>query len=135
MKEQKTVFMSDDDGFLGRWMKLTKFVIYLIVMILWAAIGFVIWIPLIVRMILIFTGSIIAEVISTDKNYTALLEQRLNYAISFYPGGFRRIEDSIFGDPDEVTKRPDMSGDLRIILGEVIWSAVFWTITSFLLPF
>ena len=135
MKEQKTVFMYDDDGFLGRWMKLTKFVIYLIVMILWAAIGFVIWIPLIVRMILIFTGSIIAEVISTDKNYTALLEQRLNYAISFYPGGFRRIEDSIFGDPDEVTERPDMSGDLRIILGEVIWSAVFWTITSFLLPF
>jgi len=128
-----SVFLSDDDGLTGRFIKLTQFIIYVIVLLIWAVIGFLMWVPLIFRMILIFTGSVIAEAISTDKNYTALLEKRLNYAIAFYPSTFNRIQDSIFGDPDMVHERPDMSGDLKVIIFELFWSTIFWGVLRYII--
>ena len=121
-------FLSEGDSLAVRFVKLTKIIIYVLVILMWAVIGFIIWIPMLVRMIVIFSGSVIAEAISSDKNYTAMLEKKLVYAIHFYPATFNRIEDSIFGDPDQITERPDMEGDIRLILFEVAWSAAVWFI-------
>ena len=78
-------FWKDGDNLAIRFIKLTKITIYFSVILIWAVIGFLIWVPLLVRMVVIFAGSVVAEAISSDKNYTAMFEQKLAYAVHFYP--------------------------------------------------
>ena len=119
------------DGITGRFIQGIKWIVYIVVMLMWAVIGFALWVPLIFRMTLRFTATVMLEAISTDKNYTAIMEARMNYAIAFYPQTFNRISDSVFGDPDTVSKPPDMKGDLKLILIEIAWSAVVWSVVIF----
>ena len=121
-------FWKDGDNLAIRFIKLTKITIYFAVILIWAVIGFLIWIPLLVRMVVIFSGSVVAEAIASNKNYTAMFEQKLAYAVHFYPSTFNRIEDSIFGDPDVLIDRPDMEADARSIIFELVWSTIVWFI-------
>ena len=102
---------------------LVTFFIWILVTVIWAVIGLILWIPLLIRTILLFTGSVVAEAI-TRKNYTGAVEQMLRYAIMFYPGAFQIIRDSIYDDPE--LGHWEFSVDWKILLGEVLWTAVVW---------
>ena len=130
---ERSIVLTNDDGFAGKFVALTKFLVYILIILIWTVFGFLMWIPLIFRMMLLFTGSVIEEAIVANKNYTALIEARLNYAIAFYPSTFNRIGDSIFGNPDKIEERPDMKGDLKLILFEVGWSITCWALSTYVI--
>jgi len=91
--------------------------------------GFVFWIPLLLKMIAYFSSMI---TISTFRNIQIKAAQdRLNFAIEFYVVGFVKILDILKRKNFQEIKLEDIAPinfwDLFIsIIWDVLWTLVFW---------
>jgi len=75
--------------------RVVHFLVHLIVLAVWAVIGFVLWIPFLTRMILIFTGAVIVTIYKNSNPTRA--QRALEAAIRFYIHGFEIISARCVG--------------------------------------
>lgn len=108
---------------------IVRFIVTAITLIIWGVVGFVLWIPLLTRMIAYFVSMIAASsFISTN---VAVAQQRLNYAIEFYINGFRKIIGVMTktSSDEEVlqnTLPTRLEEFFKVIATDLIWTIIFW---------
>ena len=103
-------------------------VMWVVLIIVWAVIGFFLWIPLMTRCVGFFSFNLS---VSVFKPSTSLErgEKALHSSIEFYSDGFNRISKSIWNPP--LTRgRVDELGMVHIwmLLKEVCWATLIWCI-------
>lgn len=105
-------------------------VVLVIVTALWMVIGFFLWVPLLVRMIAIFTAAVVSSMYSGISPIPA--RDGLIFAMAFYSDGFILIWSTFKGEPKERTfskvSRPD---NLSRVLLELSLAAAFWVAVIF----
>lgn len=109
-------------------------VTYIIVCLLWSIIGIILWVPLLFRIISVYTAVVMAA--SFKKFDMKNSQKRLDTVITFYIDGFRRIISSfgISSDEDIISSPPLNNKHAELIIrigGEMTWSAIFWITTYF----
>jgi len=115
-----------------------RVLVTLIVLFIWTIIGFLFWIPLLLKMIAYFSSMI---TISTFRNVQIKAAQdRLNFAVEFYVRGFVKILDILKRKNLEEIKLEDITPvdfwDLFIsIIWDILWTLVFWGGVIFLIYF
>lgn len=62
-----------------------------IVTLLWALIGFVLWIPFVLRAIAVFSGAVMLATVARDRSISATASQGLMISVTFFAEGFRYI--------------------------------------------
>jgi hypothetical protein len=128
-----TVFPADIESLpplakLAKESRLVRFVLRLVglfTLALWTVIGFLLWVPLLTRMITIFFGALIAAMVSGRDPTDA--KNHLDFAAAFYIRGFMLIKDAIAGVPHR-------SGPFFVpqqehwykIARELIFAIIFW---------
>lgn len=106
-----------------------RVLVTLVVLGIWTIMGFVFWIPLLLKMIAYFSSMI---TISTFRNIQIKAAQdRLNFAIEFYVVGFVMILDILKRKKLEKIKLEDIAPvdfwDLLFsIIWDILWTVVFW---------
>ena len=114
---------------------LIRIFVTFIVLAIWTVIGFLFWIPLLIRMIAYFSSMI---TISTFRRIEIRHAQdRLNFAIEFYINGFVKILDILNRKKLEDLKLEDIKPidiwDLFVsIIWDIFWSLIFWGSLVFL---
>lgn len=111
-----------------------KTIVTVLVLVAWAIIGLVLWIPLLTRMIAYFVGVITASAFRTLDTHKAMAN--LNFAIEFYINGFRRILAVIHRTDSEDTQPPALDNTefvgivdfLKSVATDLIWAIVFWAV-------
>jgi hypothetical protein len=101
---------------------LIRLVVAALCVALWAIVGLVVWIPLLLRSVLGFTLTILLANLTRWKPSAA--GQALERAMSFYADGFRRIFRT-FDDAPESSHTGATPDLLRFGL-EMLWTAIFW---------
>lgn len=99
-------------------------IIAVIVTVLWSVIGFLIWIPLLTRMTMLFTAAILTTML-TGRDPTDA-ERKLEFAIMFYARGFYLLRETFSGTTHHGQfdlPQPQHVGRLII---EIIFCLVFW---------
>lgn len=101
--------------------------IWLFVTLVWAIVGFLLWVPLLARSTLLMCAAIPLEACTNKKGYTDQAERALASTIEIYPKGFRIITRSIFN------KVPgcghwELESDGRLMAKEIFISFMFWII-------
>lgn len=94
--------------------------IKLFAILVWTVVGFLIWIPLLIRSIAAYTVGVTAAIIAGNK--TIGMARILPDAITFYAGGFRRISESF----DETTDTSFRRIHLPRVLAECAWAILVW---------
>src|SRR5439155_15975451 len=100
-------------------------VVYVFVGLLWAVIGFVIWVPFLTRMILIFTAAVVKSVYSESNMHNA--ERGLDAAVTLYIRGFQRVERPVTVEVIRASWRGE-SGTPRLFDGPE--EKRFWAVLS-----
>lgn len=89
--------------------------------IIWAVVGLLVWIPLLVRTTAVYCAAVTFYAIGGTK--ARGLASMLPDAISFYGRGFQRIEESFDEDDTNDPREPVPIGRVAIECG---WTLVFW---------
>jgi len=106
--------------------KAVMFFVLLVTLIVWAVVGFVFWIPLLVRATTIFALALLPA--AFNRQDIGGLHDLLEEASSFYFRGFHSAiavlnESGGYGDVDV--------GIGRIVV-EILWTTAFWLFTIYL---
>jgi hypothetical protein len=113
-----------------RFMRYLTWSILSICLALWAVVGFVFWVPLLLSSMIRFSLSLSRSMLSGAEPTEAGMI--LRNTVSFYRRGFTVAIDAVFGDPAEkakkkVTKNSAKTARLsRHLFFEVLWAFVFW---------
>jgi len=108
---------------------LIRVIVIIIVLVIWSVIGFLFWIPLLIKMIGYFSSMI---TISTFRNIDIRHAQnRLNFSIQFYIIGYVKILDILkrkkFDELKLEDNFPINIWDLFIsIIWDILWTLLFW---------
>jgi hypothetical protein len=96
--------------------------IFVTVAIVWAVIGFVLWIPLLVRVTTVFSAMVVHATITGQR--PDALRGYLESASRFYPEGFRIALDVVH----KPANNKPQSLHIRFwpVFAECIWTAAFW---------
>ncbi len=109
----------------SRVIRLLTGVITAIVLVLWTVLGFLLWIPLLTRMIVVFTSAVISAMFTGRDPSDA--RNHLEVAITFYSRGFHLIRNSMSGETQKsgpfVVPHP---GHMVRLLKEVAFCLLFW---------
>ena len=119
-----------------RLIKIVKLIVTLIVFAIWSIVGFVLWIPLLTRMIAYFVSFIAAS--SFREMNIKHAQDSLNSAIEFYINGFRRIRHVMIDKYPEPATLPTMDNSLPVdfldffksVAADIGWAIIFWVIVS-----
>jgi hypothetical protein len=100
-------------------------VILCMTLAVWAVIGFIFWIPLLVRVTTVFSAMVIHAAITQQG--PGQLRDSLETASGFYPLGFRVAIETLY-NPNAGLGSRRASYDLGIgrVLVEVLWTVAFW---------
>ena len=95
------------------------------VIAIWAVLGFLLWVPLLTRMIFVFTATVVTSMYTGHDPTHA--RHALEAAMSFYSRGFALIFDSMQGDLQKHGPFiiPE-SAHMARMLWELIFSVLFW---------
>lgn len=92
---------------------------------MWAVVGFLLWIPLMTRMILLFFSAVISTMFTGRDPTHARIS--LDYAITFYSRGFELIRDSMRGTLHRSGPFAIPEGDhLWRVVRELLFAIFFW---------
>lgn len=99
------------------------FLLLVVVFAVWAVVGFVFWIPLLTRAVLVFAASVVHAVITGQR--ASGLRDYLRDASSFWFEGFQIAKQTLYppsGEPSE------WKLEIRIgrVLAESVWTAAYW---------
>lgn len=91
----------------------------------WAIVGLVFWIPLLVRAMVRFSVTLVQA--TMDGEHPTEAARTLRDAISFYRRGFVMTIDAVNGrDPEESDRRKQTRVTGSRMLREIAWAAVIW---------
>ena len=111
-------------------MRIIKIITMLIAVAVWFPLGLILWIPILVRTVVLFSGSIPVSMLAGNPRHSQNRTESLELATGFYLNGFRLIFVSLYSTdvhPHNPTSNPGMS---RILFREFIWTTIFWGILS-----
>jgi len=110
-----------------------RFAVRCLVLGVWSIIGLIVWIPLLLRVVSIYSFSIIPLTLSGNKAALKRVSQALQAATTFYVNGFKLALSALSADkPDEFndeTNEPSLSLDST--LKELLISLAFWGLAFF----
>jgi hypothetical protein len=113
-------------------MKVIAYCIYIVALVIWTIVGFLFWIPFLARSIAAFSGMILYSAL-TGVDSKALGRQ-VEQAIEFYPVGFRRIGEALFGATGTTDAQPPVVKFDRFVL-DIVWTLLFWgLLLAWLIP-
>lgn len=104
--------------------------VFLLVIIVWGFIGFFYWIPVLARSIGVFAAAITVAAFKSVELEGA--KEGLDYAITFYADGFRRIVETLYTAEGHGarTHRPETLRrfllGLLVLIPNTVWSVLFW---------
>lgn len=102
---------------------------------LWAAIGFLLWLPLVVRAMARFSFALAGSMLSGERPIRA--GENLREAVSFFRRGFSVAVDAVFHDPTKEKKEEARPRRKRLsprdFVFEVLWATVFWYLLLYFL--
>jgi len=109
-------------------------IVRIIVLGSWLYLGFFFWVPLLIRMVVYFTWSIVIYSFTGSEITNA--QRKLDRAIRFYAEGFRKINRAVSSGPisDEPAQRQGYKF-LWGILPDLAFSFVFWMIAGIVYGF
>ena len=117
-------------------LQIIRYIACVIVVIGWATVGFVLWVPLLVRMIIYFIGVVSAASFrGMDLSHA---RSGLDFAIEFYVNGFRialTTLDKKLLSPVFIPQnyKPISFLDfIRVMAINSIWTAIFWGFSYFM---
>jgi hypothetical protein len=98
--------------------------VFIVVLVAWAGVGLIVWIPFLLRSIAVYTVGILRSAV-TGRD-AAHLREPLELAQTFYSRGFRNIIDNYEGQtPGHDPPRRDYEGAGRLF-AEMVWATLFW---------
>ena len=103
-----------------------KLLVSLLVMVIWSVIGFLLWIPLLFRITVLYC-SVVASSMFVETPI-AKAEQALNYASVFYIRGFKK-NLNLIQYSEEINTKEELSigfGELCTVSINIFWSMFFW---------
>ena len=112
-------------------MAIVELPVLMILLVLWAGIGFLYWVPLLVRMIAYYTFTVLRVALGVTENLDEAMEA-LEFAIGFYGRGFRMmlgVFDSSTSQIAAFGNEFGSGGGLESwikLLSQTAWTAVFW---------
>ena len=126
-KDRTGVGMLLEKGFIA----VVREFVRLIVLGLWSLIGLFFWIPLLARMVVYFTWSVVLASFAGSDVGSA--QSRLDRAIRFYVVGFKNINHAVSKGPvTDASAGPLGRRFLWGILPDIAFSVVFWTVLGLL---
>lgn len=99
----------------------------------WAVLGFIFWIPLLVRIIAAFCASLAYNMVVQNPGAIQKSRISLELAISFYAKGFSIIRETIFEPNKKVTANPAEEFHIYSFIAQLVWTIIFWS--TLFLPF
>ena len=105
--------------------------VLIILLVLWAGIGFAYWVPLLVRMIAYYTLSVLRVALGVTESLDDAMEA-LGFAVDFYGKGFRMILGVFDSSTNKIAAFGNdfgSGGKLESWLkmfGQTAWTVVFW---------
>lgn len=105
---------------------LVRFIAYIV----WAVVGFALWVPFLVRTVLMFNGAMIYATVTRHRGRLQAARQMLDVATTFYLLGFRNIRE--WTDDQPPPDAPEFSlamSPLKLLayfLGELFWAVSIW---------
>jgi len=112
-------------------MNIIFLVIILIVLVIWAVVGFIMWIPMLFRGIAVYSSSLTyAATVNAPPSYMKRRDVELQRVTKFYMQGFSRIFQ-MYKDKDtqyDETNDPHRNESMKIgrFLIEILWTLIFW---------
>jgi len=123
-------------NFVQLFIFIIRLIVTFVVLGIWTVIGFVLWIPLLTRMIAYFSGIVVTSAFSR-KVSTDEAQKHLNFAIEFYVYGYKKVLEVLQRDDDEIESQSPTPIDLwelvKTVLVDIIWTLMFWSGIVFLL--
>jgi hypothetical protein len=113
----------DDDGLTARILRGLTLGILTVCMGIWAVVGAVFWIPLLVRTMVLFSVALIQATL--DGKQPSAAAQTLREAVTFYRRGFLVTRSAVLGEPLDQPPAP-ANIDVGRLLREMVWAAVIW---------
>ncbi len=102
----------------------------------WAVIGFLIWVPLLMRMVAYFVG--IVGLSTYQRVDVRQAQRRLDFATSFYARGFRQVQESVQSlDSEEHydliphSEPIDLAHFFKTTVVDFVWAIAFWSFIYF----
>lgn len=104
-------------------------IIKLIVALIWAIVGLLIWIPILIRMMFFYISIVCYYTIMEWEIKATKLISLLENTASIYRNGF----ENIFNENDrKIIQRKDANSK-KEIWGELLWALIFWG--TIIIPF
>lgn len=113
-----------------------KFIVGLVVLLVWTTVGFLLYVPLLARQIAVYSVALSAA--SLGKGSIDRAQASLEKAIEFFPKGYSlawRVITAPDGRTSTSTSRPDPGISFWSLACEIFWSAVFWASTAWTLGY
>lgn len=118
-----------EESLAGRISSTLLRVMMIVVWGVWAPIGFLLWIPLLVRATIVFAAFVVhAAITGQDPTH---LRQHLEAAIDFWFAGFRFARETVQPQSSSV-RRPFESQTSRVLI-EILWAIAFWVALTLLI--
>src|SRR5712691_4674925 len=101
------------------------YVVHCVVLVVWSVVGFLLWVPFLTRMILVFTGAVITTIYKNTDPTKA--QKGLEAGVRFYIHGFELILASMRNElaRDRVFEEASEIGLFKVLV-EVAIAIVFW---------
>ena len=99
-----------------------RFIVRLVVLGVWAVVGFVFWIPLLTRQVATFSALILYMTLTNQDSAT--VGRGLDLAVTFYMDGFRKILSAA----DHPTSTVNMEFHLPSFVAQLVWTVAFWLV-------
>lgn len=91
----------------------------------WAVVGFIMWVPLLARMIALYVASVTASLYTRHDPTSARLA--LATSINFYSAGFRQISEQLNKTiPEHSPVLSNETTDWMAVLKEMLFTVLFW---------
>ncbi|MEO5561772.1 MAG: hypothetical protein ABIR18_00025 [Chitinophagaceae bacterium] len=105
----------------------------------WTILGMIFWIPLVVRVVAGFCGSLVYNMVTNNPENIQRSKESLDLALSFYVRGFINIKSALFNGTQLQNKNANSSLDFKpkfdsgSFIAQIIWTIIFWA--GVILPF
>ena len=116
-------------------MKGLRWAVLMICLGVWAVVGAVFWIPLLLRRVIAYSAALVPAMLAGTRPHQAA--KGLRHAMDFYRRGFQVTTEIVSGEPDRSESAGAKKQDTRLggmaLLNELAWVAVTWYAVLYLL--
>lgn len=113
-----------DDSRLGTAFRVITWCVLGIVMVVWGVVGFIFWLPLMLRETARFSVSLVQSAM-TGADLGAEGE-RLKEAVDFYKRGFELAYSAVMKTEPRTSSRPSVPINGKFLVNQALWAALVW---------